>query len=185
MTWQKVNATIFMVAKVFYPKCVFLGGLGPTIKAWEEENMGKYTINYADAWLMGIDPDATGKQLRSKRCSFNLTQEGLSELFEKGGDSASKNAISTWETGKKLPSLAHIVFLAELYRCSLDELVISYRRSREVSDRDQPVPLYQIIEVRMYAIGIYSYFFVTQQFNDCWVFVIYNDFSNLEQRDIN
>lgn len=102
--------------------------------------MKKLTINYETAWLMGIDPVATGKQLLSMRRVHHLTQDALSELFEEGGDSASKNAISTWETGKKLPSLTHVVFLAELYDCTLDELVITYRRSLEDDDRDQPVP---------------------------------------------
>lgn len=102
--------------------------------------MKKVTINYATAWLMGIDPIATGKQLKELRRSHHLTQEYLSELFEQGGDSASRVIISMWENGKKLPSLSHMVFLAELYDCSLDELVFSYRRSRELADRDQPVP---------------------------------------------
>lgn len=101
----------------------------------------KITINYAHAWLMGIDPVATGKQLRSKRREFNLSQENLSEVFFEAGDSASRNAISTWETGKKLPTLAHMVFLAELFDCTLDELVLSYRRSRDDEARDLPVPL--------------------------------------------
>lgn len=103
--------------------------------------MKKLTINYATAWLMGIDLITTGKQLKAQRLAHSLTQEDLSELFEQGGDSASRAIISMWENGKKLPSLPHVVFLAELYGCSLDELVISYRRSREADDRDQPVPL--------------------------------------------
>ncbi|MBC5742747.1 helix-turn-helix transcriptional regulator [Lachnospiraceae bacterium MD308] len=139
--------------------------------------MKKLTINYATAWLMGIDPDATGQQLRSMRRAHHLTQESLSELFENGGDPVSKNAISTWETGKKLPSLPHVVFLAELYGCTLDELVLSYRRSRDEDDRDQPVPFYSnnVIWRRMYAKFICSvFFFVTQRFHDCWVFIFYN-----------
>lgn len=100
-------------------------------------------INYANSWLMGIDPDATGRQLKKQRRCHNLSQEELSERFEQGGDSASRVIISMWETGKKMPTLSHIVFLAELYGCTLDELVVSYRRSqeRELEDRDQPVPL--------------------------------------------
>lgn len=101
----------------------------------------RLTISRAKAWLMGIDPVATGRQLRSMRRKHNLTQEMLSELFEEGYDSASRVAISNWETGKKLPSLEHVVFLAELYGCSLDELVVSYRRSCITEDCDQPVPL--------------------------------------------
>lgn len=103
--------------------------------------MKNVTINYAKSWLMGIDPDATGRQLKKLRRDHGITQEFLSELFERCGDSASRVIISMWETGKKLPSLSHMVFLAELYGCSLDELVISYRRSRELGDDDQLVPL--------------------------------------------
>lgn len=105
--------------------------------------MKNVTINYATAWLMGVNPVATGEQLRKLRREHNLTQEQLSELFEQGGDSASRVIISMWENGKRLPSLSHIVFLAELYGCSIDELVISYRRSRELAERDQPVPHYK------------------------------------------
>lgn len=103
--------------------------------------MKNVTINYAKSWLMGIDPVATGRQLKKLRRDHGITQEFLSELFERCGDSASRVIISMWETGKKLPSLSHMVFLAELYGCSLDELVISYRRSREHGDDDQLVPL--------------------------------------------
>lgn len=108
------------------------------------------SINYAKAWLMGIDPVATGEQLRKLRRNHHLTQEILSDLFEQGGDSASRVTISMWETGKKLPTLMHVVFLAELYACSLDELVVSYRRSqeRELEDRDQPVPLIKTISIQ-------------------------------------
>ena len=104
-------------------------------------------INYANSWLMGIDPVATGRQLKKLRRQHNFTQEDLSELFEWCDMSASRVSISVWENGKKTPSLLHIVFLAELYGCTLDELVVSYRRSheRELEDRDQPVPLINII----------------------------------------
>ncbi len=103
------------------------------------------TINYANVWLMGIDPIATGKQLQKYRRDNHLTQEALSELFEQAGDSASRGIISLWESGKKLPTLSHVVILAELYDCTPDELVISYRRSRESADRDQPVPVLAIL----------------------------------------
>lgn len=96
------------------------------------------SITRETAWLMGIDPVATGNLLRDMRCKANLSQEGLSWLFEKAGDSASRVTISNWETGKKLPTLSHLVFLAELYECSLDELVMSFRRSREHQGHDQP-----------------------------------------------
>ena len=71
-------------------------------------------INYANSWLMGIDPVATGRQLKKLRRQHNFTQEDLSELFEWCDISASRVSISVWENGKKTPSLLHIVFLAEL-----------------------------------------------------------------------
>ncbi len=107
--------------------------------------MGKLKIDYEKAWFMGIDPIATGKQLRQMRRQYCETQESLSALFSDGGDSVSKNAISTWETGKKLPSLSHIVFLAELYGCSLDDLIITYSRSYAKEDKKQRIPIYSEI----------------------------------------
>ena len=105
--------------------------------------MRNVTINYAkESWLMGIDPDATGRQLKKLRCDRGITQERLSDLFGRCGDSASRVVISMWENGKKLPSLSHMVLLSELYGCSLDELVVSYRRSREIGDDNQLVPFF-------------------------------------------
>ena len=92
--------------------------------------MKELTISRTHAWLMGPDPVATGQQLRVMRRAHHLTQEQLSELLEEGGSSVSRNAISAWESEKRTPSLEHIVFLAELYVCPLDELVISFRRAQ-------------------------------------------------------
>ena len=124
--------------------------------------MNNISINYAKAWLMGIDPTATGRQLKKQRQKHHLTQEYLSELFEEGGDSASRVIISMWESGKKLPSLSHMVFLAELYDCALDDLVISYRRSHEDDDCDQIVPLiisiYTIIFYKLHPHYVDAFF---------------------------
>ncbi len=79
---------------------------------------------------------ATGEQLYQHRRKANLTQEYLAELLD-----VSRVIISTWESGRKMPSWTHMVNLAKLYGCSLDELVVTYQRSRERDDRDQPVPL--------------------------------------------
>lgn len=100
----------------------------------------KFTVDYANAWRMGIDLVATGSQLKKYRIRHNLTQEELSGLFEDGGDSASRVSISLWENGKKLPSLSHLVFLRNLYSCTLDELICGFPNSDEESgDGDQPV----------------------------------------------
>lgn len=103
----------------------------------------KLTVNYATAWLMGVDPVATGARLKQHRNANHLTQEGLSGILTDGGDPASRVSISMWESGKKLPTLSHLVFLRELYGCTLDELICTYRQSaREAADGDQPVVFY-------------------------------------------
>ena len=99
------------------------------------------TINPKTAWLMGVDPVATGVRLQNKRTEFSLTRERLSGLF---GSSASPQAIYKWETGKSTPTLSRLVILACLYDCSLDELVVTYQRSRESAERDQLVPPLQL-----------------------------------------
>ncbi len=112
-----------------------------------------YVYKHAADW--GIDPVATGKQLKEHRRQHNLTQKDLSELFDYCYDTtATREYISILESGKQIPSIHFLVFLCELYACSLDELVVSYRRSYESEDRDQPVPLVNYIFFifgRMYA----------------------------------
>lgn len=102
------------------------------------------TINPKTAWLMGVDPVATGVRLQNKRTEFSLTRERLSGLFDEVGSSASPQAIYKWETGKSTPTLSRLVILVCLYDCSLDELVVTYQRSRESAERDQPVPPLQL-----------------------------------------
>lgn len=102
------------------------------------------TINPKTAWLMGVDPVATGVRLQNKRTEFSLTREGLSGLLEEVGEPVSPQAIYKWEKRKSLPTLSHLVVLACLYGCSLDELVVTYQRSRESAERDQPVPPLQL-----------------------------------------
>ena len=122
----------------------------------------KLTVNYATAWLMGVDPVATGAKLKQHRIANNLTQEELSGLLADGGDPASRVSISMWESGKKLPSLSHLVFLRELYGCTLDELVCTYRQSeREAGDGDQPVVflsafINSLERCRIHSCGVFS-----------------------------
>ncbi len=76
-------------------------------------------------YLKGIGRIATGELLRTNRLKRHLTRENLSEAIdEAGADSASANAIGNWEAGRSIPTLSHLVFLSEFYRCSLDELLV-------------------------------------------------------------
>lgn len=101
-----------------------------------------YVYKHAADW--GVDPVATGRQLKELRRQHNFTQKDLSELFDYCYDStATREYICEVENGRAIFSIHLLVFLAELYGCTLDELVVSYRRSheRELEDRDQLVPL--------------------------------------------
>lgn len=123
---------------------------------------------YNNASLWKIDPRATGEQLYRYRRKNNLTQEDLSGLIDACGKSASRVIISKWENGSKTPSLLHLVFLAGLYRCSLDELIVTEQRSHERDGQDQPVPLeiiYIYVLRRMYAIAyVRLFYFVNLRF---------------------
>ena len=89
-----------------------------------------------------VDLAATGRRLRCYRLHNNLTQDALSDVISnKCKHSASKNAISAWENGKKLLSLSHAVFLSRLYNCPIDELVISVGQSREIDEQNPARPL--------------------------------------------
>ena len=72
-----------------------------------------------------IDLFATGDNLRMKRRTLGLTQDLLSELFEWYGLSATRVTISNWERGLNVPPTEALRFLAWLYQCSMDELLVS------------------------------------------------------------
>lgn len=102
--------------------------------------MEKIAINHERVAGMEIDLIATGKQLAATRRKHHLKQRELSALFMEAYRSASVETICRWENGKKLISLENVVFLAELYTCRIDELVISFRRSsmKDAAGGDQP-----------------------------------------------
>lgn len=61
-------------------------------------------------------------QLKILRQAKNLSQEALAEqLF------ISRQAISKWENGDATPDLENLVKLAEIFKVSLDELVLGKR----------------------------------------------------------
>lgn len=104
-----------------------------------------------------VNRRATGEQFYQHRRKASLTQEQLAELL-----GVSRVIISTWESGRKMPSWTHLVKLAKLYGCTLDELVVTCQCSREHDDRDQPVPLLKTLLRlrRMYAYAYVRFFSV-------------------------
>ena len=105
-----------------------------------------------ESWDMEIDSFATGARLRDMRIQKGqISQQMLSDIIcLHCVETASRNSISDWETGKKLPSLQHLKFLSLLYGCSMDELVVSYHEAKNASkEQDQLVPfLYRYISMQ-------------------------------------
>ena len=102
--------------------------------------MAHLTVSQAAARFVELDLRATGARLREKRRALSLTLEDLSEIFERAYCPISVNSIGKWERGVCFPRLDHLYFLACLYGCTLDELVVGMGRARDGSSRDQPVP---------------------------------------------
>ncbi|MGN0682156.1 MAG: helix-turn-helix domain-containing protein [Oscillospiraceae bacterium] len=59
-----------------------------------------------------------GKILRVKRESKGLTQEDVAKRLGVG-----KQLISSYETGCKIPPMRIVVATADLFRCSVDEMI--------------------------------------------------------------
>ncbi len=119
------------------------------------------------AWDLAIDLEATGKAWRRKRKERHLSQDGLSEIFCAADMPMSKAAISAVENGKHLPSIHHLFFFAGLCECQIEDLVITYRRSRESDDLDQVDSFkFNMIYRRTFAKCKCSSFFCTRYFID-------------------
>ena len=91
-------------------------------------------LRISGAWRWCADSAAVGRRLCSLRKECSLTQQMLSDIIcANCAETASVNTISSWERGKKLPSLVHLMFLQGLYGVSLDVLLPSYAQT---SDED-------------------------------------------------
>lgn len=62
------------------------------------------------------------KELRLSQ-KEKLSQEKLSSKFYEAGVCVSTNAISKWEKGKSIPDIDKLMFLADLYHVSIDEIL--------------------------------------------------------------
>ena len=120
-------------------------------------------ITAGEAWKMAVDPVATGKSLRRMRKEAGITQEKLADIITDYCDFPATSAtVSYWETGRRAMSLAHAVFISNLFGCKLDELVVSIMRSygKEQED-DRLVPFYLQMWLLPGAIGLRRFYFIT------------------------
>ncbi len=58
------------------------------------------------------------ENLHAMRKKIGMSQEELAEKCN-----VSRQAIAKWEYGESIPTLEKLLFLADLYECTLDELV--------------------------------------------------------------
>ncbi|MBE6752754.1 MAG: helix-turn-helix transcriptional regulator [Ruminococcaceae bacterium] len=101
-------------------------------------------------WYVEINQVATGKRLREMRLAHHMTQQQLADVFTNARDFMSRRAIIRAETGRGLFSMPHFKFLAVLYGCTIDELIVAnVFRIGEHGEPDQLVP----------AAYLLSYFF--------------------------
>ena len=67
-----------------------------------------------------------GDKLKQYRLKEGLSQEQLAEKI-----GVSRQAITKWETKRGLPDVENMIILAELFKLTLDELVLEEVKSRK------------------------------------------------------
>ena len=73
-----------------------------------------------------------GDKLKQYRLKEGLSQEQLAEKI-----GVSRQAITKWETKRGLPDVENMIILAELFKLTLDELVLEEVKSRWFSKAKQ------------------------------------------------
>lgn len=69
-----------------------------------------------------------GDKLKQYRLKEGLSQEQLAEKI-----GVSRQAITKWETKRGLPDVENMIILAELFKLTLDELVLEEVKNRKKS----------------------------------------------------
>ena len=69
-----------------------------------------------------------GDRLKQIRMNQGLSQEQLAEKI-----GVSRQAITKWETGRGLPDVENMVILAEIFKMTLDELVLQEKKLHQLS----------------------------------------------------
>jgi transcriptional regulator with XRE-family HTH domain len=66
-----------------------------------------------------FDPEIAGVAIASMRKRTGLSQETLADLL-----SVSPQAVSKWENGRSLPAVPLLPALAQIFSCSIDDLLL-------------------------------------------------------------
>ncbi len=70
-----------------------------------------------------------GEKLKEIRANQGLSQEQLAEKI-----GVSRQAITKWETNRGLPDVENMIILAEIFKMTLDELVLQRKKEQEVQE---------------------------------------------------
>ncbi len=95
-----------------------------------------------------INKEKTGESIKRHRLELGLSQDemvdnicavkGRSEASaEEEAAGLSKEAYITWEKGIKCPTVRNLLALCQIFECSLDDLVITDDRAREMERKKQ------------------------------------------------
>ena len=74
-------------------------------------------------------------KLKKQRALANLSQETLAEKLQ-----VSRQTISKWENGSSLPSTKHIFALAEIFNCSINDLITPPTTSKPKNSKSSSKP---------------------------------------------
>ena len=71
-----------------------------------------------------------GDRLKQIRADQGLSQEQLAEKI-----GVSRQAITKWETNRGLPDVENMIILAEIFKVTLDELILQRKMEQEISEK--------------------------------------------------
>lgn len=70
--------------------------------------------------MIFIDVKKTGEKIHGKARDMKLKADDIAEALE-----TDVTAVYAWYAGKNLPKLANLFNLAQIFGCSVDELVVT------------------------------------------------------------
>lgn len=71
-----------------------------------------------------------GDRLKQIRANQGLSQEQLAEKI-----GVSRQAITKWETNRGLPDVENMIILAEIFKVTLDELILQRKNEQEIQEK--------------------------------------------------
>ena len=131
-----------------------------------------------------MDKAAFGEFLASLRNEHNLTQEQVAEKIN-----VNYKTISKWECGNCLPDLDTLVKLAQIYKVSLYELTIEYKRIKNpfISKNNIKKIINKKSKKRFFIINVTAFIFMILAFMFslcCCVYTI-NNYNQIQIYEIN